>query len=341
MEKNVKIFPESSVTDQDIILADESLDEYEEYSVLFDPVNTDRKARRRKLGPRSHAPKQSDDQQIEEIAQADALEGGFNTTYTPGRYEELWLLDSLRTFFDQALIADVLRSVKGGKEASVYCCAANPATGFDLLAAKVYRPRMFRTLRNDSLYRQGRDLLTAGGRAVKKTDHRIMRAIGKKTDFGVHVMQYSWLMHEFTSLQMLYEAGGAVPRPVAAGENAILMGYYGDELMAAPTLNEVDLDPDEAERHFREVVRNIELMVDHDLIHGDLSPYNMLIWDGELVIIDFPQVTHCTTNDAAYEILERDITRVREYFAAQGVATDGPGLLERLWARYAQERMVE
>ena len=340
MEKRVKTFPENSVIEQDAILEDESIDEYEQYIAQFDPLNTDRKARRRKPGPGRHTPRKPDDQLIQEIAQADVLEGGFNITYTPGRYEEGWLLDSLRTFFDQALITDVLRSVKGGKEASVYCCVADPAIGVDLLAAKVYRPRMFRTLRNDSLYRQGRDLLTAGGRAVKKTDHRIMRAIGKRTAFGVHVMHYSWLMHEFTALQMLHEAGGAVPRPIAAGENAILMGYCGDALMAAPTLNEIDLEPDEAEPLFREVVRNIELMVDHDIIHGDLSAYNMLYWDGELVIIDFPQVTHCTTNESAYEILERDITRVCEYFAGQGVETDGAGLLERLWARYAVEEVA-
>ena len=335
----MKTFPENSVIEQDAIREDEPIDEYEQYIAQFDPLNFDRKARRRKPGSGRYTPRKPDDQLIQEIAQADVLEGGFNITYTPGRYEEGWLLESLRTFFDQALITDVLRSVKGGKEASVYCCVADPAMGVDLLAAKVYRPRMFRTLRNDCLYRQGRDLLTAGGRAVKKTDHRIMRAIGKRTAFGVHVMHYSWLMHEFTALQMLHEAGGAVPRPIAAGENAILMGYYGDALMAAPTLNEIDLEPEEAEPLFREVVRNIELMVDHDIIHGDLSAYNMLYWDGELVIIDFPQVTHCTTNDAAYAILERDITRVCEYFAAQGVETDGVGLLERLWARYAQEEM--
>ena len=183
------------MTEADPILKDESVDEYEEYSEMFDPLNTDRRARRRRRPVTGrHTAKKSVDETILEIAQADAIEGGFDTTYTPGRYEALWLLDSLRTFFDQALITDVLRSVKGGKEASVYCCAAEPATGLDLLAAKVYRPRMFRTLRNDSLYRQGRDLLTAGGRAVKNTDHRIMRAIGKKTDYGVHVMQYSWLM---------------------------------------------------------------------------------------------------------------------------------------------------
>jgi catechol 2,3-dioxygenase-like lactoylglutathione lyase family enzyme len=45
-------------------------------------------------------------------------------------------------------ILDVLRRVKGGKEANVYCCRTHPSTGVDLLAAKLYRPRMFRNLRS-------------------------------------------------------------------------------------------------------------------------------------------------------------------------------------------------
>mgnify|MGYP000925870685 CR=1 FL=1 len=58
------------------------------------------------------------------------------------------------------IITDVLHQVKGGKEATVYCCAAHPSTGVDLIAAKVYRPREFRQLRNDAQYRQGRRILS-------------------------------------------------------------------------------------------------------------------------------------------------------------------------------------
>jgi len=72
-----------------------------------------------------------------------------------------------------------LRQVKGGKEATVYCCAAHPATGQDLLAAKVYRPRIFRQLRNDARYRQGRQIL--GGTAKVVRDHRHLRAVRKGT----------------------------------------------------------------------------------------------------------------------------------------------------------------
>ena len=68
-------------------------------------------------------------------------------------------------------------------------------------------------------------------------------------------------------------------------------------------------------------MRNIEIMLVNGMIHGDLSAYNILYWEGEITLIDFPQVTDSRVNRQAYLILERDIKRVCEYFAAQGVRT--------------------
>lgn len=312
------------------------LDRYEEYEEQFDPLRNDRQARRQRKPKVSHTPKKAATEVVSEIADPVGLEEGFKTTYRPARYEEGWLLSSISGFYDQQLITDVLSQIRGGKEASVYLCAAHESTGVEWLAAKVYRPRMFRQLRNDSQYRQGRQILTGDGRAVKKTDHRIMRAINKKTDFGVQVQHTSWLMHEYTTLNQLYKAGAAVPQPFAAGENAILMGYCGDDQMAAPTLNTVHLDREEAPRLFKEALRNIEVMLQQGLIHGDLSAYNMLYWDGQITLIDFPQVTEVHTNPDAYPILQRDITRTCEYFAQWGVRCDPAALTDDLWYRYGQ-----
>ncbi|MBN1977242.1 MAG: hypothetical protein JW918_07560 [Anaerolineae bacterium] len=314
------------------------IDEYERYEELFDPLASGGRRAHRARGHKAkpqHTPKKSQQQIVAELVDdAEGYEGGFDTTYQPSRHEAEWLLESLRSFYDRELITDVLALVKGGKEANVYCCAADPAIGVDLLAAKVYRPQQFRAVRNDALYRQGRDVLTATGRAVKKTDHRIMRAIGKKTRFGAQVMQTSWLMHEYVTMEQLYQAGGTVPRPVAVSENAILMGYCGEAGWGAPTLNQVDLDPDEAATLYREVLDNVELMLQHNLVHGDLSAYNILYWAGEITIIDFPQATNSLANHDAYTILGRDIARVCEYFAQQGVQSEPAAVTEALWRRY-------
>jgi RIO kinase 1 len=309
-------------------------DKYEHYEELFNPLRTDRQARRKRKPNVNHRPKKSDEQIITEIADTIGLEGGFETTYRPARYEQGWLLGSLRTFYDQALIRDVLSQVRGGKEASVYCCEADLTTGTDLLAAKVYRPRQFRQLRNDAMYREGREILTPDGHPVKKNEYRVMRAMGKKSAFGEQVQHTSWLMHEYTSLERLHRAGAAVPKPIAASENAILMQYIGDARLAAPTLNEVDLDPEEAKVLFEEVLRNIELLLQRDLIHGDLSAYNILYWQGNITLIDFPQVVNGRNNPQAHFILKRDIERVCAYFIRQGVPCQPGAIMDNLWSRY-------
>lgn len=307
---------------------------YERYETQFDQQNTDRRARRARKPQTRHTPKKAIQQVVSEIADATGLEGGFNPTYTPARYEEGWLLSSLEALYDMQLITDVLAQVKGGKEANVYRCAAGPVTGETWLAAKVYRPRMFRQLRNDKRYREGRTILTAEGRPVKETDHRLMRAVGKKTAFGVEVAHTSWLMHEYTTLHKLHTAGAAVPQPFGVSGNAIVMSYLGDEVLSAPTLAEIRLERYEARSLFDEALRNVELMLGLGLVHGDLSAYNILYWEGTITLIDFPQVTDARANPQARSIFERDVQRVCEYFARYGIQHDAASLAASLWDRF-------
>lgn len=314
----------------------DSYDEYERYEAEFDPQRTDRRARRGRKPQKNRTPKKAVQQVVSEIADTAGLEGGFNPTYTPARYEEGWLLTSLEALYDQQLITDVVALVKGGKEANVYRCAAGPVTGATWLAAKVYRPRMFRQLRNDKRYREGRAILTADGRPAKETDHRLMRAIGKKSAFGVEVSHKSWLMYEYTTLQTLHAAGAAVPKPYGVSGNAILMEYIGDENLPAPLLSEVRLERNEAWPLFEALIRNVELMLGLGLIHGDLSAYNILYWDGGATIIDFPQITDARTNPDARAIFDRDVRRLCEYFARYGVQRNPDGLANALWSRFWQ-----
>ncbi|MBN1565477.1 MAG: hypothetical protein JXA10_16645 [Anaerolineae bacterium] len=310
---------------------------YDIYEDQFDPINTNRQARRKRKPRTTSKPRKSREDVVQQLADTAGLESGFEPTYQPSKYEAGWLLQSLGSLYDQQLITDVTAQVKGGKEASVYRCAAHESTGVELLAAKVYRPRMFRQLRNDKMYRQGREIILGDGVRLNASDDREMRAIAKGTAFGRQVTHTSWLMYEYETLQMLYKDGAAVPRPWAIGDNVILMGYVGDEHLAAPTLNTVQLEPDEVEPLFAEVMRNVHLLLAHNLVHGDLSAYNILYWAGNIVLIDFPQVADVRANPDARFILERDITRVCDYFAEQGLARDPAMLAEELWQQYGYD----
>lgn len=306
-------------------------EKYADYQEQYARPETRRSRRKRKKAVH-HVAKKSDEEILADIAETIGLEGGFNTSYTPSLHEETFLLDAIRPFYDAELIDDVLLLVKGGKEANVYCCQAGAAGPAPLLAAKVYRPRQFRVLRNDAVYREGRTILDNNGVAVRKA--REQRAIANKTDFGVNVQHTSWLAHEFTAMDELWHAGAAVPQPHELTANAVLMSYIGDDSMAAPILNRVRLAPKAARRLLEKLLYNIELMLATGWIHGDLSAFNILYWEDDVTIIDFPQVVDPQRNRSAYALLQRDVERVCAYFDRQRAYVDAAAFTQDVWQRH-------
>lgn len=269
----------------------------------------------------------------------DDSSASFKFTYKAARFESWWLLESLGEFYEHKWITDVLSRLKGGKEASVYLCRSGPAIEAPLVAAKVYRPRSLRNLKNDGQYRTGRvDLDESGNAIVKDGD---LHAMAKRTNYGEELRHQSWIAYEFQTLEMLAAAGADVPRPYAMEKNSILMDYIGELGSAAPTLNSVSLDPDEAAPLFERVVRNIDLLLANQRIHGDLSAYNILYWDGDITLIDFPQVVHPEANPAAWTIFLRDVTRICQYFASQGHKRAPRKLAAELWTSHGHRIVRE
>ena len=144
-------------------------------------------------------------------------------------------------------------------------------------------------------------------------------------------MHTSWLEHEYKTMQILHTAGADVPRPYAIGNNAILMEFIGDAEMAAPTLNQIDLERDEAQLLFERVLHNIEILLSNERVHADLSAFNILYWQGEITLIDFPQAISPLENQNAFLIFERDLQRICEYFIRQGVDVEYRKLARKLW----------
>ncbi|MFN8433731.1 MAG: RIO1 family regulatory kinase/ATPase [Anaerolineales bacterium] len=253
----------------------------------------------------------------------------FKFTYKAARFEEAWLLDSLTEIYEHQWISDVLRKVKGGKEASVYLCKSGTEMNVPFVAAKIYRPRSLRNLKNDAQYRVGRVDLDADGSALwKEAD---VNAIAKRTTYGEEVRHRSWIAYEFKTMEKLFEAGVDVPKPYAMEKNAIVMDFVGDESSAAPILNSVNLSAHEAKNLFDRVIHNIDLMLANDCIHGDLSAYNILYWNGAITLIDFPQIVLPKSNPTAWNIFQRDVIRICDYFSAQGIHCDGRKIAAELW----------
>jgi RIO kinase 1 len=267
-----------------------------------------------------------------QVRPQEPVQDRFEFTYSAAQREETWLRESLGSFHEDSWIADILRSVKSGKEATVYCCAAHPSVGVDLLAAKVYRPQVFRLMENDAMYREGRWLLDDHGKPVR--DKRALRAVKRKTRFGRRVQISSWIEYEYQTLCLLYNAGADVPRPYAQVGHAILMEYLGDASLPAPVLQRVQLARGEAMPLYERLMWNVELMLACDRVHADLSPYNVLYWQGQAKIIDFPQSVDALNNPNAFVLLQRDIERLGRYFQRYGIQVQPQALASDLWERY-------
>jgi RIO kinase 1 len=112
------------------------------------------------------------------------------------------------------------------------------------------------------------------------------------------------------------------------------MTYIGDEENAAPQLRSVRPSPAEAEDLLAQLLRALETMLYRNVIHGDLSPYNVLVWEGRAVVIDLPQAVDPRKNRHARRFLERDVERICAFFARFGFSADAHERAADLWTAW-------
>lgn len=230
---------------------------------------------------------------------------------------------TLEYFIGEAYITRPIRPMKSGKEATVVLCEAHPRTGRELIAIKEYRPLEERGFRGDLAY-MGADI-----RAMK--NHRDRRAIQKKTAWGHQMQEGIWIHREWERLSELFAAGCTVPEPIAQGPRSIAMEYIGSRETAAPQLHRVRLGHREARDAWDAIVADVERMLGANVIHGDLSPYNILYWESRPVIIDLPQALDPRTARDGHQILERDLTNVARHFERAGIRIDPRSVAHGLW----------
>jgi len=230
----------------------------------------------------------------------------------------------LDPFVSEGLILSVFRQLTSGKEATVYCCRAHPSTRRKFLAAKVYREHAARSIRR-GLYFEGRE------RGMKA---RELRAISNGSRFGHQVMTGVWIENESSCLERLSEVGVPVPAPWSSSGRTILMDYIGNGAGPAPHLSGVALPPPAARTLLDRILDVVESMLAEHLVHGDLSPYNILLWKDRPWIIDLPQAVDVRFNRSALDLLERDVTNVCRFFERMGVEVRPHELTRNLWTRY-------
>jgi len=137
----------------------------------------------------------------------------------------------------------------------------------------------------------------------------------------------AWATKEFKNLDRLAAAGTRVPQPLAVSDNILVMGYLGDDTTPAPMLKNLKIeDPDAC---LDDVVENMKCIQKAGMVHGDLSEYNILLWDGRTYIIDVGQAV-TLDHPQAEEWFTRDIDNMARYFRHQGLKLTPKQLRDRV-----------
>lgn len=228
---------------------------------------------------------------------------------------------ALDEFVAEGIVTEILHVIKRGKEAGAYLCRVDTSLGAEFAVAKVYHERSRRNFAKDGAYHEGRVILNG----------QVRRAIAARTEVGLQAQGAMWVDHEFQTLSDLHYAGADVPEPFYSTERAILMEYVGGELGPAPQLQQAQLERDEAVALFERLLWNVELFLSYNLVHADLSPFNVLYGEGRAVVIDFPQAVDPRFNRHARALLERDVANLGRYFAKYGVHFDAERHAAQLW----------
>jgi RIO kinase 1 len=171
------------------------------------------------------------------------------------------------------------------------------------------------------------------GRKVRNS--RQARAMAKGTKYGRKETEDAWQNAEVAALFRLAGAGVRVPKPFDFLDGVLLMELVADEYGdAAPRLNDVVLEPDQAREYHEFLIRQIVLMLCTGLVHGDLSEFNVLVGPSGPVIIDLPQAVDAAGNNHAFTMLERDVGNMASYFGRFAPELRETRYAREMWALY-------
>ncbi|WIG96020.1 RIO1 family regulatory kinase/ATPase [Myxococcus sp. SDU36] len=237
--------------------------------------------------------------------------------------------DSLETLLADGIIEAIIGQLKTGKEAEVWLVQH----AGQVVAAKLYKERHERNFRNNVGYREGREVRNS----------RTRRAMEKGSRFGQNAAEDAWKSAEADSLYKLHAQGVRVPTPVLFYEGILLMELVLDaEGHTAPRMVEAPpATPEDAHALYVDLRAQVVNMLCADLIHGDLSPYNILMSYAGPVIIDFPQTVAAARNNRAEFYFRRDLDSVRNFLASTAPwLYDAAGDTSEIWNAYVRRELT-
>lgn len=209
-------------------------------------------------------------------------------------------LKTLYTISNKGIIKALGGSISTGKEANVFL-----AEGEDRkLAVKIYRI-------SSSTFNSMEEYILG--------DPRFRNVRHSKRD-----IIFAWTKKEHRNLERAIEAGVKVPVPIISERNVLVMEFMGEGERSYPQLKEAGVNRENARAFFDTISKYIELLyIKANLVHGDLSEYNILVDPDteEPIFIDMGQSV-TLEHPKAQEFLRRDIENIARYFKKYGIDAD-------------------
>ena len=194
-------------------------------------------------------------------------------------------------FMNSGVLYEVNGVISSGKEARVYW--GKNKEGKDL-AVKIY-------LTSSADFKKGMIKYIEGDQRFK----------GVKRD--TKSLFAAWAQKEFKNLDQANRAKIRVPKPIAVESNVLILEFIGKDGVSAPSFKEQA--PEDPEKAYNSVITYLQrLYKKAELVHGDLSEYNLMVWKGKVIMFDMSQSVP-TSHPLAQFLLNRDITNVNRFFS--------------------------
>ena len=136
----------------------------------------------------------------------------------------------------------------------------------------------------------------------------------------------AWAQREYKNLMRAKTAKIRTPQAIGCRNHIIVEEFIGDDEPAPPLK---DSYPEDPEKFFKEVLKQMKKLYKVGLIHGDLSAFNILNHHDQPYFIDYSQSTLIRTPNSI-DLIERDVRNICHFFKKLGVATNYEETLKKI-----------
>ncbi len=204
----------------------------------------------------------------------------------------------LSKFYNKGVIGKLNFITARGKEADVYVAEAGKSEevkGTQYLIVKFFR------IETSSFFKM-EDYMIGDPRFSKI-----------KTTSKYEVVKV-WCRKEFGNLEIAARAKVNAPKPFMFNGSILAMSMIGEDSVPAPRLKDVELEY--PEKTLDILINDIKKLYKNNLVHADISEFNILISDNVPYLIDFGQAV-VLQHPKAVDFLSRDVANLLDYFEKQ------------------------